>query len=190
MDDKARITVIMSVYNDGKTVGRAVQSIIDQSYKQWIMIICDDGSKDNTIDVLTEYKEKLPNKIIILRNKDNRGITYSLNRMIKMCETEYIARMDADDFSHPDRLEREICYLDTHPSIAVVGCSINKFDENGIIRSVIYPPKPSTKTLIKFSPFAHPTIMIRSDVICLLNGYRDIKKTNRCEDYDLWFRLY
>lgn len=185
-----RVTVIMPVYNDEKTVKRAIESILNQTYDKWIMIICDDGSTDHTGKILADFKKEYPNKIILITNKENRGITYSLNKMLRLCKTEYVARMDADDISRKKRLEKQVQFLDKYQDVAVAGSAINKFDEHGIFKTVKYPPWPEASDLIRFAPFAHPAIMIRNDVIRSLKGYRDLKRTRRCEDYDLWFRLY
>lgn len=185
-----KVTIIMGAYNAASSVGRAIDSIIRQTYKDWILLICDDGSIDNTLEILEVYREKHPNQIKVFINKENMGLTYTLNRLIREVETEYTARMDADDVCSEDRLHMQMEFLEHHKEYAMAGTSINKYDENGIYETKIYKEKPKKKDFLWNNPFAHPTIIIRTIILKELNGYRDIRKTVRCEDYDLWFRLY
>lgn len=190
IDKACRVTIIMSVYNEEKTIERALESIIAQTFKKWKLLICDDGSSDDTVKIINRYTKLFPSKIILIRNRTNRGLTYSLNRMVKICKTEYIARMDADDISHKDRLEKEVEFLDSNHIFAFVGSSINKFDDNGLKWYVEYPEFPTKKMLVKCNPFVHPSIIIRTNILGKVNAYRNSITTARCEDYDLWFRLY
>lgn len=185
-----RISVLMGAYNVEDTVGRAVESIIRQTNQEWCLLVCDDGSTDKTYAILEEYERKYPQLIKVYRNKQNKGLTYTLNRLIQKVNTEFIARMDADDISEKTRLDKEITFLDSHQDIALVGSSIYKFDEEGIFSTLILKKIPMKTDLYWNSPFVHPSIMIRTEVIKALQGYRDIEMTRRCEDYDLWFRLY
>lgn len=180
----------MGVYNEEKYVSRAIDSILGQSYKDWRLWICDDGSTDKTLEILYMYEKQFPEKINIIANEKNLGLTDSLNMLIKKTSAKYIARMDGDDICQKERLATEKNFLDINEEYAVVGSIVNKFDENGIFAVSKYPEFPQKKDLLWNSPFAHPTIMIRRDILLKLNGYRNIKKTSRCEDYDLWMRLY
>lgn len=185
-----KVTVIMGAYNAASTAGRAIDSIVRQTYQDWLLFICDDGSSDHTQQVLKEYEKKYPEQIVVYQNKENRGLTYTLNQLIAQVETEYTARMDADDFCEAKRLIKQVEFLDSHKEYAFVGSSINKFDEDGVYEIKYYKEQPEKKDFLWNNPFVHPTIMIRTEVLKELGGYRDIKKTIRCEDYDLWFRLY
>lgn len=185
-----RVSIIMGVYNAEATIQRALDSIIKQSYQEWIFIICNDGSTDQTRIILKEYQKKYEKKFLIIENKENLGLTYSLNRCLECVKTEYIARMDSDDVSLPNRLERQVHFLDLNKEYGFVGCIAKKFDENGIWGVIRVPQSPANKDLLWNSSFVHPTIMIRKNAMDLVNGYRNIKTTQRCEDYDLWLRLY
>lgn len=186
----AIIDIIMSAYNEEKCIERALLSIIGQEFTEWKLLVCDDFSEDKTLDILKEYEKKYPTKIIVFHNEKNMGLTYSLNRLISESTAPYIARMDADDICNSRRLQVEKEFLDNHKEFAMVGCNINKFDEQGIFATFKYPEVPNKVNLLWNSPFAHPTIMIKSEVLKELNGYKGIKRTTRCEDYDMWFRLY
>jgi glycosyltransferase EpsE len=184
------IDIIMGAYNEEKTIARAIDSILNQSMTDWRLLVCDDGSKDHTVEILRQYESKHPDKIVVYENDRNRGLTFSLNRLIGESDAKYIARMDADDVCDSMRLEREFAFLEEHSDYAMVGSAINKFDDEGIFATVKFPEKPQKKDLLWNNPFAHPTIMIRANVLKSLCGYSDLPRTLRCEDYDLWMRLY
>ena len=186
----ACVDVIMAAYNDEKRICAAIESILAQTFEDWRFIICDDGSKDNTYYVISRYAEKYPQKILVMRNEENKGLTFTLNRLIKETTAKYIARMDSDDRSKPKRLEQQVYFLDYHSEYAMVGTNVEKFDENGVFSVSRYPEKPDKKSFLWNSPFAHPSIMIRQEVLNILNGYNDKPRTYRCEDYDLWMRMY
>lgn len=185
-----RISVIMGAFNVEKTIARAIDSILSQTCSDWVFIICDDGSSDHTWEIVSTYKTNYPEKIILIKNEQNKGLTYSLNKCLQYVETEYVARMDADDISLPNRLEEEIRFLDSHPEYAFVGCAVERFDENGAWMKCQVEERPQKDIFYNSSGFAHPTIMIRKSALEKVNNYREKWYTNRCEDYDLWMRLY
>lgn len=186
-----RVSVIMGAYNVEKTVARAIDSILTQSFSDWVFIICDDGSKDHTLDIINDYKKKYPDKFVVLTNLQNKGLTYTLNHCLKYADSEYIARMDADDISLPDRFAREVLFLDTHPEYAFVGCAVERFDEGGVWKKgSIKTESPTKNCFYSSSGFIHPTVMVRKSAYDLVHGYREAWYTNRCEDYDLWMRMY
>lgn len=186
----ARVSIIMGVYNSERTLAKCLDSIITQTYEDWYFIICDDGSSDGSWTVLNEYKRLYPHKFFLIRNKENKGLTYSLNMCLNYVNSDYVARMDSDDESLPKRLQYQINFLDTHAGFDFVGCCANKFDETGIWGEFLLKEFPNAKDLLWNSPFIHPTIVIRTDVLNAVHGYRDVWYTKRCEDYDLWLRLY
>lgn len=186
----ATVDIIMAAYNEEKTVGAAIDSVLSQTYNDWRLLLCDDGSIDNTYKILKEYSAEYPGKIVAIGNDGNKGLTYTLNRLISVSSAKYIARMDADDRCKPERLEKQVAFLDSHPEYAMTGTAIEKFDEKGVFTTVKYPEKPNIMSFLWNSPFAHPSIMIRQDILIKLKGYRDELRTQRCEDYDLWMRMY
>ena len=186
----ANVSIIMGAYNVDKTLRRAVDSILSQTYTDWDFVICDDGSSDKTMQLLDCYKAEYPEKFIIIQNDVNRGLTYTLNHCLKYAKGKYIARMDADDISLPERLGKEVEFLDVHPEIAFVGCSIERFDENGVWKESVADGLRGKEAFYKSSGFVHPTIMIKREALEAVSGYREAWYTNRCEDYDLWMRLY
>lgn len=186
---KPVISIIMAVYNCEDTIKEAIDSIIFQTFKNWELIVCDDGSNDNTLKILNEYA-KVNTNIKVLFNKSNKKLPYSLNKCLKYANGEYIARMDGDDLSASDRLEKQYNYLISHPEIDVVGTGMKVFDENGFygVREPMLIPESSI--LGKGVPFYHATIMMKKDVYDKLNGYSLSKRAIRCEDVDLWFRFF
>ena len=184
------ISIIMATFNCEDTLCTAIESIIKQTYKNWELVICDDCSTDRTWNILQEYKVKYPEKITLIRNDVNSKLPYSLNQCLKYSKGEYVARMDADDISLPERLEKQLKYLEHHSEYDVVGCSMIRFDENGDYDIYYSVEEPNKFTLLKEVPYCHATIMMRKKAYDSINGYTVSKRTERGQDLDLWFRFY
>ena len=129
-----RISVLMGIYNCAPTLAEALDSMLAQTYQNFKVILCDDGSKDNTVAVAQSYVSKYPDKFMLIRNERNMGLNYTLNQCHEYADTELVARMDGDDISLPERFEVEVNYLDTHPDCAVVSTPCTYFDEGGVFR--------------------------------------------------------
>lgn len=187
MMGEPKVDIIMTVFNCRNTVEQSIESIIKQDYSNWDLIINDDCSTDGTKETLSYYEKKHTN-ISIIYNDKNKGIANGLNNCLKHSKGEYIAIMDADDISLPNRIKKEVNYLESHLDISVVGSSMIVFDSSGNrgIRSL--PTILNRDSFLTGSPFAHPTTMIRRSVMNELGGYS--VSTNRALDLDLWFRLY
>lgn len=183
------ISIIMGAYNGEKTICEAVDSILKQTYEEWEFIICDDCSTDNTNKLLQEYKS-LDSRICIIRNEKNIGLAGTLNHCLKYVHGEYIARMDCDDISHPERLEKQIKYLQEHPELDLVGTYMYGFNENGLTRIINKKMHPSKYDIPKENPFHHATILMKADTMQKLGGYKVAKYTQRMEDVDLWYRFF
>ena len=119
-----RVSVIMATYNCADTVEKAIDSILAQTYENWVMIICDDGSTDHTLEILNRYKVQYPDKFVIIRNETNQKLPYSLNHCLEYVETDLVARMDGDDWSTPDRFEKQVSFLKEHPEYDLVGTGV------------------------------------------------------------------
>lgn len=186
-----KVSVIMSVYNtkDYNMLKQAIDSILDQTYKNFEFIICDDGSDDSTYNYLLEFAKK-DKRIIIIQNRDNLTLGPALNHCIAVARYPYIARMDADDISLPDRLELELDYLEKHRDVALVGSNIKIMNERSEIFSINKFPSNLTKEdFIKGCQICHPSIMIRKSVLERLRGYSKKKEHIRVEDYELFLRM-
>lgn len=187
MNDK--VSVIMATYNCASTVEKAIDSILAQTYDNWVMIICDDGSTDNTFEILNCYKEKYPDKFVIICNEINRKLPYSLNHCLEYVETDLVARMDGDDWSAPDRFEKQVSFLKEHPEYDLVGTGVTVFDGEKKIASIIKTPVPTKETMLEQNAFSHATIMTYKRVYDELGGYSLDPTVLRVEDVDLWCRF-
>ena len=184
-----RISVLIGIYNCAFTLVEALDSLYAQTYQDFKIILCEDGSTDDTYAVAKEYAEKHDN-IVLIRNEKNMGLNYTLNRCIEHADTEYCARMDGDDISLPTRFEKEIKFLDEHPEFAVVSCPMVYFDESGDYRVGKAKPYPDKNDFVKGTPICHAPCMIRTDVLKAVGGYTDDLRLRRVEDYHLWLKIY
>lgn len=183
-------SIIMGVYNTANTIEAAIASIFEQTYETFEFIICDDGSTDNTSQILEKCKSIYGERLILLKNTKNQGLAKTLNTCIGRARGEFIARMDGDDISHPDRLEKQIKFLIDNPQVAFVGSNAVKFDENGPYGFFRNSRQPKKEELLYKSRFIHPTIVFRRNCLNSVGGYCESDYCLRCEDYDLWLRLY
>lgn len=186
-----KISVIMGVYNckDIDALNKSVNSIINQTYTDWEFIICNDGSTDNTLNILKKIEMK-DERIKIISYEKNKGLRYALNKCIEESKGKYIARQDDDDISEKNRFEKQISYMEKHRDISIVGCRANVFDKNDVWGKYNVPEYPNKTDFYWNSPFIHPTVIIRKDDLIKAGCYRVAKETRRCEDYDLFMRMY
>ncbi len=186
-----KVSVIMGVYNckNKKLLKKSIDSIINQTYSNWELIICNDGSTDNTLEVLEDIA-RTDERIKIVTYEKNRGLNYALNTCLEMASGEYIARQDDDDISKAVRLEKQVSFLDNNSEYAFVGTMAYVFDDSGVWGEYKVQEKPTKTSFYWNSPFMHPTILIRKDAIDECGGYRVAKETRRCEDLDLFMRMY
>ena len=184
-----RISVLMGIYNCASTLVEALDSLYAQTYQGFKVILCDDGSTDNTYAVAKDYAAQHDN-IVLLRNEQNRGLNYTLNHCLKYADTEYCARMDGDDVSLPDRFEKEISFLDQNKDYAVVSTPMIYFDEKGDFRSGRGRGKVTAMDFVYGTPICHAPCMARTRVIKEVGGYSVSKKLLRVEDYHLWFKVF
>lgn len=186
-----KVSIIMGIYNCSKTLEEAINSIINQTYTNWELIMCDDGSIDNTYSVAEKYHKIFPDKIILLKNEKNMGLNYTLNHCLQYATGDYVARMDGDDTSLPERLEKEVEFLDSHPNYAIVSTPMIFFDESGDWGCSKQIPNPVKKDFIKHSPVhCHAPCMIRREAYLAVGGYTVDKRMLRFEDVNLWYKLY
>lgn len=181
------VSVIMPAYNAEKYIGKAIESILNQSYEHFEFIIINDGSSDRTKDIVRSFKDK---RIIYLENEKNSGICFTLNRGLDIARGKYIARMDSDDISLSNRFEVQVDFLEKHPDIAICGATTEIFGEN--IKSYefefISDPDSCAAGLI-FNPcFAHPTVMWRSKIM-KENNLRYDEACKGFEDFKLWWEF-
>lgn len=186
-----KISILMGIYNCAPTLAEAIDSILAQTYPNWELVLCDDGSTDSTYATADSYRQQFPDKIVLLRNPRNMGLNHTLNHCLLHATGDYIARMDGDDISLPERFEKELSYLQAHPEYAIVSCPMVYFDENGDFRTgrtACEAPQPAM--LARGTIHCHAPCMIRTEAIRSVGGYTVDKKLLRVEDWHLWMKLY
>ena len=180
----------MGIYNCAPTLPEALDSLLSQTYQSFKVIMCDDGSTDDTVEVAQRYVDTYPNKFILLKNKKNLKLAATLNHCLEYVDTEYVARMDGDDISVPERFEKEIDFLDSHPEYALVSCPMIHFDEGGVFKIGKGDGEPKKEIFLKRTPFCHAPVMVRTNVYKAVGGYTVKPTTERREDYYLWYKIY
>lgn len=181
------VSVIMGVKNGEKTLPASLNSLCAQTFSDFEVIACDDGSSDRTWEILDSYQDFLPG-LKILRNVKSMGLAYSLNRCIKEASGIYLARQDADDLSELSRLGEQESFLSNHPEISVLGTYARIVDAEGIPWGDYCPPEEATKCeWLKGNQLIHPSVMMRTEVIKAAGSYDPAAV--RIEDYELWLRL-
>lgn len=186
---RKKVSVIMSVYNDEKYVGEAIESILKQKFEDFEFIICNDCSADKSGDIIQKYAQK-DRRIIYFTNEKNMGLASSLNRCLEKSTGEYIARMDSDDYSLKYRLKKQVEFLDMNPWCAVLGGQIEYINSFGeVYRESSFKQEISKRDVIMQVCVAHPTVLMRREVLEKVGGYTVSSLTNRAEDYDLWCKI-
>lgn len=181
-----KISVIMPAYNAETYIKEAIDSILSQTYGDFELIVLNDCSKDRTEEIILSYTDP---RIVYLKNPQNMGVAATLNRGLAVAGGTYIARMDADDISLPERFAQQVAFLDANPQVAVLGTNSETFDENGPLYTGWSATNPAQmKVDLLFScGVAHPSVMMRKAVIQQLGGYDP--EFEGMEDYDLWCRV-
>lgn len=181
-----KVSVIMPAYNAERYIRKAIESILNQTFSDFELIVINDGSSDGTLECIQSFRDE---RIKVINNKQNLGIIRSRNIGLQASSGEYIAKMDADDISLNTRLQRQVNYLDQHPEVAVIACKLAVMDQNGELINVwpedyfISTNQQIRETLPKTNCIGQPTVMMRARVAKSI-GYNEIYKHN--EDWGLW----
>lgn len=188
------VSVLLPCYNAEETIAEALQSLTAQTYPDFEIIAIDDGSTDQTLAILESWSN-LDNRLKVFQ-QDHQGIIAVSNQGLEHCQGRFIARMDADDRTHPDRLKLQTAFLKQHPEIAVVGSLVEGFPAHQVgkgfhlyydwLNSLVSPEDIAREIYIE-SPLANPSTMFRKEIIQKAGGYQD---HGWPEDYDLWLRLH
>ncbi|WP_298552278.1 glycosyltransferase [uncultured Parabacteroides sp.] len=178
-----QVSVIMPVYNMTESVGQSVDSILQQSFSDFELIVIDDASEDGTDTVVRSYKDR---QIIFERNSCNVGNYASRNRGMQLAQGKYIAVMDADDIAMPDRLEKQVAYLEEHSDVLAVGSGCISLP-GGVLRKGLSSYLEIQLALLNNNCFVHSSLMIRREILLKLNGYNE--RYYYSADYDLVCRL-
>lgn len=186
---RGKISVLMGIYNCATTLEQAVVSIQHQTYHNWELILCDDGSTDNTYQV-AQTLARIDSRIILIKNEHNCGLNRTLNRCLSLATGEYIARMDGDDDCSPDRFEKQLYFLRSHPEFDIVSTPMLLFDETGDWGQTTVKEYPQPEDVVTGSPICHAPVMMRKACMDAVGGYTEDAKMLRVEDVNLWIKLY
>jgi glycosyltransferase involved in cell wall biosynthesis len=178
----------MPVRNGARWLGEAVASVIAQSLSDWELIAIDDGSTDDTPRILSEYAGR-DSRIRVIR-QEPIGLVAALNRGLAEACSPLLARLDADDRALPERLDRQMRYLNAHPDVGLLGSWAQEIDESGKRRGQLRPATEHAeldRILMRANPFVHSSVMFRGELARRAGGFRAAFRA--AEDYDLWLRL-
>jgi glycosyltransferase involved in cell wall biosynthesis len=190
MEQKPRVTVLMSVYNGERFLAEALESILAQTWTDFEFLIINDGSTDRSRKIILSYGDP---RIRLLDNPTNIGLTKSLNRGLELARGDMIARQDADDLSHPARLSKQVAFLEEHPEVALLGTRASLIDAWGRYLPDLLTRRATTANGIKwqlmvYTPFVHTSVMFRREIVWTkLGGYKEDFK--RRQDYEFWSRI-
>jgi len=178
------VSVVMPVYNGDRYLREAIESILNQTFTDFEFIIINDGSTDKTEEIILSYDDK---RISYVKNESNLKISETLNKGIALAQGEYIARMDADDISYPDRFEKQVLFMEENVDIGVCGTWLRTLGDLNEVWQVPVSHKEISTQMLFNSCLMHPTVFIRKSL--LLNGYLYDDDFTCVEDYELWVRL-
>ncbi len=188
------VSILMPCHNAASTLNEAMQSMLCQTFSDFEIIAMDDGSDDHTLEILNGWAAH--DQRVRVFSKEHTGIIETLNSGLAFCEGGYIARMDADDRSHPERLTEQTTFLDENPDIGLVSCQVSGFPDSQVregfrvymawLNSLISDAEIRRDIFVE-SPFPHPSVIFRKGVVVEAGGYQD---HGWAEDYDLWLRMY
>ena len=178
------VSVIMSEYNtEIELLEESIKSIIEQTYKNIELIIIDDCGKNNVSEIVKKYNDS---RIRVYKNKSNSGLVFSLNKALKLSNGYYVARMDTDDYSYKDRIEKEVAFIEKN-NYDVIGANAYLFNGKKIWGKTNYSGIIKKEIILKGCPMIHPTVLGKKEAFEKIGGYKNFK---RCEDYALWIEMF
>ncbi len=182
------ISVLLPVYNGEKYLREAIDSILNQTYRDFEFLIINDGSTDKSVEIIQKYNDS---RIKLIHNKENMGLIYTLNKGLDLANGQYIARMDADDISLPNRLKLQVDFMENHSNVGMLSGNVISIDSNSKVISQkwwVDNNLPIEWLLIWENPIAHPSVMLRCKTLL---GNKLIYNENKrhAEDYDLWCNM-
>jgi len=185
---KPLVSVLLPVYNGSRYLRKAIDSILGQTFRDYEFVIIDDGSADNTMEIIKSYRDERIRAI----HQNNKGLAATLNIGIVLCNGTYIARMDSDDISMPTRLEKQVTYMENHPRCALLGTRAEIWI--GDKRTDRFHDHPTDNLSLKFelmfdNYFVHASVMLRKSALEDLGGYTTDPVRQPPEDYELWSRF-
>lgn len=185
MEKAPLISIVMSVYNDEQYIREALDSLFFQTLQDFEIIIIDDCSEDRTVDVIRSYESE---KIRLILNKENQGLTKNLNIGLKLAKGKYIARMDGDDKSRPQRFEKQIGLLEENPELMLISCRAHMFGEEDLVSDIQGSPKQLQAMMLIRPVLAHPGFMMRRELI-EVHGFQYDETYRSAQDYNFAVRV-
>lgn len=190
MNDEKKVSVIMAAYNAEKYIKYAIDSVINQTYNNWELIICDDCSTDNTNEIVKEYS-LIDSRIKLIRNDTNSRQSKSRNNAFEKSNGQYIIVLDADDSMQEDKIKKQVLFLENNPQYSFVGTNAYIIDDNNkITGTIVKLSNPKESKVIRNKGFVYSSIMVRRDVFEKIGGYTVSSITKTGEDYDLICKIY
>lgn len=188
MTSAPRISVLLPIYNDASYVPQAMDAMLNQTFTDFELLVTDDGSTDDTLSVLKDYAAK--DQRVKIHSRPNRGLVYSLNEGLERARAPFIARMDADDWSHPTRFARQLEFLEANPEVGVLGTGVEIIRHNGSRDDYHYPvDNADLRTLMFFHvPFAHSVVMYRKSILDQ-HQIRYREEFRHAEDFDIYEQI-
>lgn len=179
-----KVSVIMSTFNDSKYIREAIDSILAQTFIDFEFIIVDDASQDETVDIIREYSDP---RIKLIQNEENCGLTVNLNKLLDIASGEYVARMDGDDISYPERFQKQVEYLDEHKDVYLIGTAVHSFGANNLYWRLPDDNEELKVRMLIRPVFAHPTFMFRRELVD--KGYTYDESFRTAQDYEFASRV-
>lgn len=186
------VSVLLPTFNAEDTIRAALDSMLRQTFRDFELVVVDDGSSDSTPEIIDSYAAR--DERVRLERLPHRGIIQTLNAGIALCQADLVARMDADDISHPVRLQNQFEFMTAHPEVSVCSCLVRLFPRRGLLGGLLHyenwmnslaTHEAMARDMFVESPVAHPSVMLRRQDLIELGGYED---RGWAEDYDLWLR--
>jgi glycosyltransferase involved in cell wall biosynthesis len=176
------VTIAIPFYNAEKYLDLAIQSVFDQTFQNWKLVLINDGSTDRSLEIALKFQND--KRVLVISDGKNKNLVYRLNQISNLADTKYLARMDADDIMHPEKIAKQIAVLETNPEIDVLGTNSFTIDENSLVQGIRLNYNKEIP-LLKVNGFIHPTIIAKTD--WFINNPYDFK-AERIEDTELWIR--
>ena len=182
---KPTVSVLMPAYNTASYIGDAIESILAQTFPDYELLICDDASTDNTLEIISSFNDR---RIRVLKNKTNQGIPFSRNRLVEAAQGQYLAWLDADDTAYPDRLQKQVDFLEEHSGIYVLGTYAHWYSEKEKVAYEYKPPLFTSEEARAYLFFrnclANSSVMMRRGI-----EYEYKEEFSLAQDYELWSRI-
>jgi glycosyltransferase involved in cell wall biosynthesis len=180
------VSVFMPVYNGAAYLKESIQSVLNQTYPHFELVIVNDGSTDHSVEIINSFQDS---RIKLFHNEQNMGLAYTENKCLDLCSSGFLAKLDCDDIMLPERLEKQYQYLLQHPKVGILGSAVETINEHGDKTGEWHYPASSEliPSILLFGNYlAHPAVMLRREA---LPAVRYRAEYNPAEDYDLWVRM-